>query len=126
MHSGISILLIVQLGEAAKRNVGTAVNQIPDMSNFSSGSNWFQLPSGHIVQMFYFSVYGADASGSTYSYPIAFPSALIAASAMWIDGGTAAAPTFKIMSGTSSRNQITIKSSATSGIYTAQVIAIGR
>ncbi|MGR8620232.1 phage tail protein [Escherichia coli] len=120
------ILENLQLGEAAKRNVGTAVNQIPDMSNFSSGSNWFQLPSGHIVQMFYFSVYGADASGSTYSYPIAFPSALIAASAMWIDGGTAAAPTFKIMSGTSSRNQITIKSSATSGIYTAQVIAIGR
>ncbi|MEF4725459.1 hypothetical protein U9785_07910, partial [Escherichia coli] len=40
------------LGEAAKRNVGTGENQIPDMSAFPSGTNWFQLPSGHIVQMF--------------------------------------------------------------------------
>nr|MDM9205527.1 hypothetical protein [Escherichia coli] len=32
------------LGEAAKRNVGTGDNQIPDMGAFASGSGWFRLP----------------------------------------------------------------------------------
>ncbi|RXB25456.1 phage tail protein, partial [Escherichia coli] len=36
VHSGISILLIVGLGEAAKRDVGTGENQIPDMASFAS------------------------------------------------------------------------------------------
>ncbi|MDL8652768.1 hypothetical protein QS303_26495, partial [Escherichia coli] len=34
------------LGEAAKRNVGTGENQIPDMSAYSSGSGWQKLPDG--------------------------------------------------------------------------------
>ncbi|EFI9585006.1 phage tail protein, partial [Escherichia coli] len=41
------LLAYLGLGEAAKRNVGTGENQIPDMSAFPSGKNWFQLPSGH-------------------------------------------------------------------------------
>ncbi|HGF6507372.1 TPA: hypothetical protein ACF2YC_004223, partial [Escherichia coli] len=32
------------LGEAAKRDVGTGDNQIPDMGAFASGSGWFRLP----------------------------------------------------------------------------------
>ncbi|HHA1245629.1 TPA: hypothetical protein ACOELX_004672 [Enterobacter roggenkampii] len=42
MHSGISILLIVGLGDlgtASRRNVGTGANQIPDMSSFASTLN---------------------------------------------------------------------------------------
>ncbi len=31
------------LGEAAKRDVGTGDNQIPDMGAFASGSGWFRL-----------------------------------------------------------------------------------
>ncbi|HFK3639812.1 TPA: phage tail protein, partial [Escherichia coli] len=38
----------VGLGEAAKRNVGTGANQIPDMSAYSSGSGWQKLPDGSI------------------------------------------------------------------------------
>ncbi|WP_441545677.1 gp53-like domain-containing protein [Citrobacter freundii] len=38
------------LGTAAKKNVGTGANQIPDMNSFQSGSGWFKLPSGHIIQ----------------------------------------------------------------------------
>ncbi|MCV9202023.1 hypothetical protein ODZ41_25010, partial [Escherichia coli] len=38
------------LGEAAKRDVGTGDNQIPDMGAFASGSGWFRLPGGYIVQ----------------------------------------------------------------------------
>ncbi|KSY31167.1 hypothetical protein, partial [Citrobacter sp. 50677481] len=39
-----------QLGETAKRDVGTGANQIPDMNSFRSGPGWFELPSGHIIQ----------------------------------------------------------------------------
>ncbi|MEP8588406.1 hypothetical protein ABKW10_12035 [Enterobacter asburiae] len=38
------------LGEAAKRNVGTGANQIPDMSSFTSGTGWASLPGGTIIQ----------------------------------------------------------------------------
>ncbi|HDT2308287.1 TPA: hypothetical protein QHP34_002923 [Citrobacter braakii] len=45
----------VGLGEAAKRGIGTGVNQIPDMSNFTystSGSAAFviKLPGGIVIQ----------------------------------------------------------------------------
>ena len=38
------------LGEAAKRNVGTGANQIPDMSSYASGSGWRKMPDGSIEQ----------------------------------------------------------------------------
>ncbi|HHU7428660.1 TPA: gp53-like domain-containing protein [Escherichia coli] len=44
------ILTYLGLGEAAKRNVGTRENQIPDMSAYSSGSGWQKLPDGSIEQ----------------------------------------------------------------------------
>lgn len=44
----------LDLGEAAKRDVGTEANQIPDMSAFqvidSPGRGWHVLPNGHIHQ----------------------------------------------------------------------------
>nr|WP_249424327.1 hypothetical protein [Citrobacter freundii] len=44
----------LQLGKAAKRDVGTGSNQIPDMSSFSTGTTssgrWAKLPSGLIIQ----------------------------------------------------------------------------
>ncbi|HAV8959859.1 phage tail protein [Escherichia coli] len=44
------IFLNVGLGEAAKRNVGTGANQIPDMSSYASGSGWRKMPDGSIEQ----------------------------------------------------------------------------
>ncbi|HAX4511934.1 TPA: hypothetical protein JZF11_004368 [Escherichia coli] len=44
------LLTYLGLGEAAKRDVGTGDNQIPDMGAFASGSGWFRLPGGYIVQ----------------------------------------------------------------------------
>lgn len=38
------------LGEAAKRDVGTGKNQIPDMASFASGDGWMKLPNGKILQ----------------------------------------------------------------------------
>ncbi|ECU6779018.1 hypothetical protein P2Q76_21410 [Escherichia coli] len=59
------------LGEAAKRGVGTGDNQIPDMGAFASGSGWFRLPGGYIVQ------FGTFAGNTTRfisgHFPIPFP-----------------------------------------------------
>lgn len=44
------LLAYLGLGEAAKRNVGTGANQIPDMSSFTSGTGWASLPGGTIIQ----------------------------------------------------------------------------
>ncbi|MDY8200069.1 phage tail protein [Escherichia coli] len=65
------IFLNVGLGEAAKRDVGTGDNQIPDMGAFASGSGWFRLPGGYIVQ------FGTFAGNTTRfisgHFPIPFP-----------------------------------------------------
>ena len=51
--SGKSVSGLLQylgLGEAAKRDVGTGENQIPDMASFASGDGWMKLPNGKILQ----------------------------------------------------------------------------
>ena len=44
------LLAYLGLGEAAKRDVGTEENQIPDMASFASGDGWMKLPNGKILQ----------------------------------------------------------------------------
>ncbi|EON2000137.1 phage tail protein, partial [Escherichia coli] len=54
------LLAYLGLGEAAKRDVGTGENQIPDMSAWKrnpSSNRWRKLPDGTIIQM------GISASG---------------------------------------------------------------
>ncbi|WP_394744748.1 phage tail protein [Escherichia coli] len=95
----ICIFLNVQLGEAAKRNVGTGANQIPDMSSFQSGTGWQMLPGGLIIQSCIVSIptgaWSGGANGWSQSQtvevalPVPFPSVLIGASASLINGGTA-------------------------------------
>ncbi|AYL52819.1 MULTISPECIES: gp53-like domain-containing protein [Citrobacter] len=70
-----SIFLNVQLGEAAKRDVGSGASQIPDMSSFQSGGGWFKLPSGYVIQAFEASF---DSNGLYINFPIPFPSSVIA------------------------------------------------
>ncbi|WP_233598257.1 gp53-like domain-containing protein [Citrobacter freundii] len=65
----------LQLGEAAKRDVGTGAGQIPDMSSFQSGGGWFKLPSGYVIQAFEASF---DSNGLYINFPIPFPSSVIA------------------------------------------------
>ncbi|EGD4800479.1 hypothetical protein DUN34_21060 [Escherichia coli] len=65
----------LQLGEAAKRDVGTGASQIPDMSSFQSGGGWFKLPSGFVIQAFEASF---DSNGLYINFPIPFPSSVIA------------------------------------------------
>ncbi|HBD5373224.1 TPA: hypothetical protein KKL38_002695 [Escherichia coli] len=63
------------LGEAAKRNVGTGANQIPDMGSFTlsvSGTGYQKLPSGLILQWGSISTPGIAQDVVTH-FPIAFP-----------------------------------------------------
>lgn len=60
------------LGEAAKRDVGTGANQIPDMSSWTKGIStdaiWIRFPDGTIIQM------GAGGGSNTeITFPIPFP-----------------------------------------------------
>ncbi|EPA9658263.1 phage tail protein [Escherichia coli] len=65
------VLKNLGLGEAAKRDVGTGDNQIPDMGAFASGSGWFRLPGGYIVQFGTFS--GNTTRFISGHFPIPFP-----------------------------------------------------
>ncbi|HEY1843644.1 MAG TPA: phage tail protein [Buttiauxella sp.] len=118
------VLENLQLKEAAKREVGTGANQIPDMNAFPYGSQWFQLPSGHIVQMFQMTVNGADVGGTSGNYPIVFPSAILAATAIWSDGTTSPAPTYKMMG--TDRAKVTLKVSLNAGSFGTMIMAVGR
>ncbi|EHE1279919.1 phage tail protein [Salmonella enterica] len=70
-----ALLEYLQLGEAAKRDVGSGAGQVPDMSNFQSGGGWFKLPSGYVIQAFEASF---DSNGLYINFPIPFPSSVIA------------------------------------------------
>ncbi|WP_410706928.1 gp53-like domain-containing protein [Citrobacter braakii] len=74
VRAQIRIFLNVQLGEAAKRGVGTGANQLPDMSFFSrsiESNGYFMLPSGVIVQWGRVTISGTTTAHITY--PIPFP-----------------------------------------------------
>lgn len=60
----------LQLGEAAKRDVGTGENQIPDMSSFGAGSGWSQLPNGKLLQ---WGTYTGSVTTGTINFPVPFP-----------------------------------------------------
>lgn len=55
------------LKSAAKRDVGTGTNQIPDMASFAAGPGWMKFPSGKIIQ------YGYQTSSSSGSVVVSFP-----------------------------------------------------
>lgn len=67
------VLSDLGLGEAAKRNVGTGENQIPDMSSYASGSGWRKMPDGSIEQWGRISFPGEHGPVSAnVSFPIPF------------------------------------------------------
>ncbi|CTU96834.1 phage tail protein [Escherichia coli] len=69
------LLAYLGLGEAAKRNVGTGANQLPDMGSFTlsvSGTGYQKLPSGFILQWGSIGAPGIAQDVVTH-FPIAFP-----------------------------------------------------
>ncbi|WP_312766077.1 gp53-like domain-containing protein [Enterobacter soli] len=67
------ILTYLGLGTAAKRDVGTGTNNIPDMNSFASGTGWSRLPNGKILQWGSYTNPGSVFSG-TITFPIPFVS----------------------------------------------------
>lgn len=68
------------LGEAAKRNVGSDTNQIPDMNAFSSGlsrTGWQKIAGGLILQWGYAPVPAGSATGKV-QFPVVFPKDIFA------------------------------------------------
>ncbi|WP_318372202.1 phage tail protein [Enterobacter sp.] len=78
--SGKSVAALLEylgLGEAAKRNVGTGINQIPDMASFAislANPGWARLPNGLMLQ------WGTTPQGNTVratTFAIPFPTGII-------------------------------------------------
>lgn len=65
------VLTYLGLKTAAQWDVGTGANQIPDMSNFTSGNGWCRYPDGTIFQRG-ISVAGAIGSPTFITFPIPF------------------------------------------------------
>ncbi|HHH0628399.1 TPA: phage tail protein, partial [Yersinia enterocolitica] len=71
-------LVNLGLGDAAKKSVGTGVNQIPDMSSFISSfaqNGYFKFPGGLIIQ--WGEVTGSTTATVPANFPIPFPNALM-------------------------------------------------
>ncbi|HEM8626189.1 TPA: hypothetical protein U2Q57_000864 [Citrobacter farmeri] len=115
----------LQLGEAAKRNVGTGANQIPDMNSFlcSLASNgYMKFPGGIIVQW-------ANAgplvgnSSALLSFPIPFPNQLFVA--VPYTGSTVAAQNLGVSVKYETRQSVTLFASTTSTSTSCGAISIG-
>lgn len=68
------ILTYLGLKEAAQRDVGTDINQIPDMSAWVSGSNWRRTPDGFIEQWGQSAVANSSTGVAVATFPVPFPS----------------------------------------------------
>ncbi|MBN6399830.1 phage tail protein [Enterobacter hormaechei] len=116
----------LSLGTAAKKNVGTATGQIPDMSSFTSGTNWMSLPGGTIIQ------WGIAASGQigdpqTINFPVPFTNySTVQLVASYDNAGASTAP-YSFAAQPISNTQFKLLNSTSSpAVIYARWIAIGR
>ncbi|MFR0656635.1 hypothetical protein SB719_18865, partial [Pantoea sp. SIMBA_079] len=78
------------LGEAAKRDIGTGANQVPDMSAFAFTKGnplSLQLPGGLIIKAGNSVIASGDYT-KTVTFPAAFPTACIAGGALSAEEST--------------------------------------
>jgi len=117
------IIESVQLREAAKRDVGTDVNQIPDMSGFGSSlsaKGYQKLPSGLILQWGRFDVASTSGSVGTadVTFPIAFPNAFLSPSALVSTNDPSVRPTgFDAQNTNAMKIRFTYVSTTANAIY---------
>lgn len=125
------VLSDLQLGEAAKRNVGTGANQIPDMNSFTSGStttaDWYKLPGGLLIQSGINAV-GYIGSPFTIGLPVAFSNVNYRIVASYDNARANATYGFAMSALPSTASAFTINSSsnASVGPVYAYWIAIGK
>lgn len=123
------LLTYLGLGEAAKRDVGTGDNQIPDMGAFASGSGWFRLPGGYIVQFGTFS--GNTTRFISGHFPIPFPnqpmvSVSVMSDAVQSDPSSPAPPVLSVNFEHISNSAWRVATSDISQQYRFSYISIGR
>ncbi|EPC5836253.1 MULTISPECIES: gp53-like domain-containing protein [Enterobacteriaceae] len=117
------IFINVGLGEAAKRNVGTGENQVPDMNSFGNSltANGYQkLPGGMIIQWGSFSVSPTGGSVGTVdiTLPVAFPAACRSVNALISTNDPSARSVgFDIGSTNRTKIRFTYTSATTNSIY---------
>lgn len=74
------------LKEAAKREVGTGLGQIPDMSAFTSGPGWVRFPDGTTIQQGS-AGFATGVNNQYVTLPRAFSSANFRVATVWNDVG---------------------------------------
>ncbi|EJF7529367.1 TPA: hypothetical protein ACHF0X_001672 [Escherichia coli] len=111
------------LGEAAKRNVGTGENQVPDMNSFGNSltvNGYQKLPGGMIIQWGSFSVSPTGGSVGTVdiTLPVAFPAACRSVNALISTNDPSARSVgFDIGSTNRTKIRFTYTSATTNSIY---------
>ncbi|NNS46369.1 phage tail protein [Escherichia coli] len=117
----------LQLGEAAKRNVGNTQGNIPDMSFFGiskSASGYQYLPSGCLIQ--WGSAIAGTGSiagdGTLINFPVAFPSVCSQVMTSYDNG---ASTVVAGASGSLTATNFKLRCSAASGSYNFRWLAIG-
>ena len=115
------------LGEAAKRDVGTGENQIPDINSFLSvtgAAGYQKLPSGLIIQ-WGSATAGVGATGNTgnaINFSVSFPNICHQVVVSYDNGGG------KVIAGAAgsfTKTNFLMRCDATSGIYVFRWFAIG-
>lgn len=115
------------LGEAARRNVGTGENQIPDINSFLSvtgAAGYQKLPSGLIIQ-WGSETAGLGATGNTgnaINFSVSFPNICHQVVVSYDNGGG------KVIAGAAgsfTKTNFLMRCDATSGVYVFRWFAIG-
>lgn len=115
------------LGEAAKRDVGTGENQIPDINSFLSvtgAAGYQKLPSGLIIQ-WGSATAGLGATGNTgnaINFSVSFPNICHQVVVSYDNGGG------KVIAGAAgsfTKTNFLMRCDATSGVYVFRWFAIG-
>lgn len=115
------------LGEAAKRDVGTGENQIPDINSFLSvtgAAGYQKLPSGLIIQ-WGSATAGLGATGNTgnaINFSVPFPNICHQVVVSYDNGGG------KVIAGAAgsfTKTNFLMRCDATSGVYVFRWFAIG-
>lgn len=122
-----AVLQYLGLGEAAKRDVGTGENQIPDINSFLSvtgAAGYQKLPSGLIIQ-WGSATAGVGATGNTgnaINFSVSFPNICHQVVVSYDNGGG------KVVAGAAgsfTKTNFLMRCDATSGVYVFRWFAIG-
>lgn len=120
------LLAYLGLGEAAKCNVGTSANQIPDMSFFTYSNGVYRFPNGLILQIFNRVTSTTDTT-TAFTFPTVFPDSCHGIFSTYNSGTAGNYYTFNNVTPAGANMQAFLGSpTPTKGGSTATIVAFGR